>query len=126
MAAKPQIDEPMTLGDQLADKIAIVGGSWTFIICFCLVMFVWITLNVCGAMEKPFDPYPFILLNLVLSCLAALQAPIIMMSQNRQAKKDRAEALADFETNVEAEKEIRNLHLKIDELMKMVKAKDDI
>jgi uncharacterized membrane protein len=58
MAAKPQIDEPMTLGDQLADKIAIVGGSWTFIICFCLVMFVWIILNVCGAMEKPFDPYP--------------------------------------------------------------------
>ncbi len=124
---KPQQDsQQMTFGERLADKIAAVGGSWTFIICFCLVLVAWITLNECGALEKPFDPYPYILLNLALSCLAALQAPVIMMSQNRQSKKDRAQALADYETNVEAEKEIRTLHAKIDQLMKMVKTKDDL
>lgn len=122
---KPKHEEPLSFGDKLADRIAAVGGSWTFILCFFLFLAIWMTINTCNMFEKPFDPYPFILLNLALSCLAALQAPIIMMSQNRQAKKDRAQAIADYETNLKAEREIRSLNEKIDQLMKLIKAQKD-
>jgi len=107
-------DERLTFGDRLADRVAAFGGSWTFIILFLGAMGIWMLRNVESA--APFDPYPFILLNLVLSCLAALQAPIIMMSQNRQAAKDRLEAQHDYEVNLKAEMEITALHLKLDEL----------
>lgn len=102
-----------TFGERLADQVASFGGSWTFIILFVSVMAVWIAWNSRGA---AFDPFPFILLNLVLSCLAALQAPIIMMSQNRQAEKDRLEAHHDYEINLKAEMEVMSLHEKIDHL----------
>jgi uncharacterized membrane protein len=103
-----------TFGDRLADKMASFGGSWTFILLFGGVMAVWILWNSRGA--GPFDPFPFILLNLVLSCLAALQAPVIMMSQNRQADKDRLEAHHDYEVNLKAEMEVMELHAKLDHL----------
>jgi uncharacterized membrane protein len=107
-------DDQQTLGDRLADRIATFGGSWTFISLFGATLFVWIAFNV----ERPqgFDPYPFILLNLALSCLAAIQAPIILMSQNRMAAKDRLQASHDYEVNLKAELEIMQLHAKIDEL----------
>jgi uncharacterized membrane protein len=98
----------------VADRVASFGGSWTFIVLFLAAMAAWMLDNVEAA--RPFDPYPFILLNLVLSCLAALQAPIIMMSQNRQASKDRLDAQHDYEVNPKAEMEIMALHLKLDEL----------
>jgi uncharacterized membrane protein len=107
-------DARLTFGERLADRVASFGGSWTFIILFLGAMSVWMLMNVESA--APFDPYPFILLNLVLSCLAALQAPIIMMSQNRQAAKDRLDAQHDYEVNLKAEMEIMALHLKLDEL----------
>ena len=101
---------------RLADKVACFGGSWKFIISFFLFMFVWIVINV-YLLTKPFDPFPFILLNLLLSTLAAMQAPIIMMSQNRKEEKDRQRAVNDYLINLKAEIEIRNLHGKIDLLM---------
>jgi len=107
-------DERLTFGDRLADRVAAFGGSWTFIVLFLGAMGVWMLRNV--EATAPFDPYPFILLNLVLSCLAALQAPVIMMSQNRQAAKDRLDAQHDYEVNLKAEMEIMALHLKLDEL----------
>ena len=107
-------DERLTFGERLADRVASFGGSWTFIVLFLAAMGVWMLRNV--EATAPFDPYPFILLNLVLSCLAALQAPIIMMSQNRQAAKDRLDAQHDYEVNLKAEMEIMALHLKLDEL----------
>lgn len=110
-------DQDITLGQTLADKIADFGGSWTFIISFFIVMLLWITLNVVFLKEKTFDPYPFILLNLILSCLAALQAPVIMMSQNRQEDKDRRRARGDYMINLKSEIEVRNLHGKIDLLI---------
>lgn len=122
---KSEKETVLTFGDKLADRIAAIGGSWSFIMGFFIVLISWMMINTVSLFEKPFDPYPFILLNLVLSCLAALQAPIIMMSQNRQAKKDRVQALADYETNLKAEKEIRNLNLKIDQLMKIVTSKNE-
>ena len=107
-------DEQMTFGQRIADRVAQFGGSWTFIGLFLFAMAVWMTIN---ALErKPFDPYPFILLNLVLSCLAALQAPVIMMSQNRQSMKDRLMATHDYEVNLRAEMEIQTLHARFDEL----------
>jgi uncharacterized membrane protein len=109
-----QFQEQLTFGQRTADRVAAFGGSWTFIFCFVLVMGIWIGLNVAGVFR--FDPFPFILLNLLLSCLAALQAPVIMMSQNRQAAKDRMEAQHDYEINLKAELEILALHEKIDEL----------
>lgn len=108
-----------TFGEKAADKIADFGGSWKFIGIFACVLVVWITLNA-FLMTKPYDPFPFILLNLLLSCLAAIQAPIIMMSQNRQEDRDRQRAELDLDTNLEAMKEITKLHLKIDELMEYV------
>ena len=107
-------DERLTFGDRLADRVAAFGGSWTFIVLFLGTMGVWMLRNV--EATAPFDPYPFILLNLVLSCLAALQAPVIMMSQNRQAQKDRMHAQQDYEVNLMAEIEIRDLHDKLDSL----------
>ena len=106
--------EQRTFGERLADQVASFGGSWTFIMLFLSVMLVWIAWN--AQTGKPFDPFPFILLNLVLSCLAALQAPIIMMSQNRQAEKDRLEAHHDYEINLKAEMEVMSLHSKVDHL----------
>lgn len=107
--------ESMTLGEKAADLVARFGGSWTFILFFALVLVAWMWINT-AALVRPFDPYPYILLNLVLSCLAAIQAPIILMSQNRQAEKDRLRAENDYEVNVKAEVEIQQLHEKLDEL----------
>lgn len=106
-----------SLGQRLADKVAAFGGSWKFIIIFGLFIGVWITSNIVFLINKGFDPYPFILLNLILSCLAALQAPVIMMSQNRQEEKDRERAQKDYMVNLKAELEIRTLHEKIDHLI---------
>ena len=103
----------LTLGERLADRVAIFGGSWTFLGCFAAFMLAWMFLNTATA--RPADPYPFILLNLILSCLAAVQAPIIMMSQNRQAARDRFEAQQDYQVNVRAEMQISELHVKLDE-----------
>lgn len=107
----------MSFGDRLADSVAAFGGSWTFIILFFVVLFAWITSNtiVLGS-DKAFDPYPFIFLNLVLSMIAAVQAPIILMSQNRQAEKDRLVAGHDYEINLKAELEILALHEKLDDV----------
>lgn len=107
----------LTLGQRLADRIAAVGGSWRFISLFLAVLFVWIGINTVVLVSRPFDPYPFILLNLVLSCLAAIQAPVIMMSQNRQEARDRLNARRDYQVNLKAELEIRHLHQKIDHLL---------
>ncbi len=109
-------DKNPSFTSRLADKVAIFGGSWKFIISFGLFMFVWIIINV-YLLKKSFDPFPFILLNLLLSTIAALQAPIIMMSQNRKEEKDRQRAVNDYMINLKSEIEIRNLHGKIDLLM---------
>ncbi|MFY7970969.1 MAG: DUF1003 domain-containing protein [Flavobacteriales bacterium] len=107
----------LTLGDRLADRIATFGGSWTFIIAFFSFILVWMTINIWILATKPFDPYPFILLNLILSCLAAIQAPIIMMSQNRQETKDRQRAEHDYRINLKAELEIKLLSEKMDHML---------
>jgi uncharacterized membrane protein len=107
-------DRALTLGQRIADKVASFGGSWTFIISFGVFIFIWITVNVFWLVNRGFDPYPFILLNLILSCLAALQAPVIMMSQNRQEDKDRDRSRRDYMINLKSELEIRTLHEKID------------
>lgn len=111
------IEEQLTLGEKLADKIAIFGGSWGFIIFFFVFILIWMTINIIVLTSKPFDPYPFILLNLILSCLAAIQAPIIMMSQNRKEQKDRKRSENDYQINLKAELEIQLLHEKMDHLM---------
>lgn len=111
------INEPLTIGQKVADHIAAFGGSWTFIIIFFSFLFLWMAVNVWLMATRPFDPYPFILLNLILSCLAAIQAPIIMMSQNRQEDKDRRRSEHDYKVNLKAEIEIRLLHEKLDHLM---------
>ncbi len=106
-----------TLGQRIADKVAAFGGSWTFIISFTLFLISWIIINIFWLANKGFDPYPFILLNLILSCIAAMQAPVIMMSQNRQEEKDRERAKKDYMVNLKSELEIRMLHEKIDHLI---------
>jgi uncharacterized membrane protein len=106
-----------TFGERLADKIATFGGSWAFLICFGAFIAVWIGVNSFAVIANPADPYPFILLNLVLSCLAAIQAPVIMMSQRRQEAKDRVRSQHDYQVNLKAELEIRHLHDKIDHLL---------
>lgn len=106
-----------SFGQRLADKVASFGGSWKFIILFAGIIFLWIISNIIFLANKGFDPYPFILLNLVLSCLAALQAPVIMMSQNRTEEKDRERAKQDYMINLKAELEIRTLHEKMDHLV---------
>ena len=110
-------DETSTMGQRLADRVASFGGSWEFIILFSFIIFLWIILNSLFFLNKGFDPYPYILLNLILSCLAALQAPVIMMSQNRRETKDRKRNEHDYKVNLKAELEIRMLHDKIDQLM---------
>ncbi len=114
---EPEIDAKLTIGQKFADGIAEFGGSWTFIISFFLFIITWMGINVWLLISKPFDPYPFILLNLVLSCLAAIQAPIIMMSQNRKEDKDRMRAEHDYKINLKAELEIKLLNEKIDHLL---------
>lgn len=109
--------QEFTFGQKIADKVATFGGSWTFILSFMAFLFLWICGNVFFLLNKGFDPYPFILLNLILSCIAALQAPIIMMSQNRQEEKDRERAKKDYMINLKSELEIRMLHEKIDHLL---------
>ncbi|MCS4228276.1 DUF1003 domain-containing protein [Sphingobacterium sp. BIGb0165] len=106
-----------SVGERVADKVAEFGGSWTFIISFVVFLLIWIAVNMYWLNNKGFDPYPFILLNLILSCVAALQAPVIMMSQNRQEAKDRERARNDYMVNLKAELEIRELHEKIDHLI---------
>ncbi len=110
-------DHDLTWGQKLADRVADFGGSWLFILSFFGIIFVWISINAFSLIRSPWDPYPFILLNLVLSCLAALQAPVIMMSQNRQEEKDRRRARGDFLVNMKAEMEIRGLSGKVDVLL---------
>ena len=112
-----EFDRELAFGERLADKVAEFGGSWRFIISFAVVLTVWIAINSLVLLWRSFDPYPFILLNLVLSALAALQAPIIMMSQNRQEAKDRLRAEHDYRVNLKAELEIRHLNGKIDQLL---------
>lgn len=112
-----EIESELTLGQKMADKIATFGGSWTFITIFFLFILIWMATNVWYLASKSFDPFPFILLNLILSCLAAIQAPIIMMSQNRQEQKDRQRAEHDYKINLKAELEIKLLSEKIDHLL---------
>jgi uncharacterized membrane protein len=112
-----EFDRKLTFGERLADRVADYGGSWCFIGIFMGILIVWIVINSVVLIQRPFDPYPFILLNLVLSCIAAIQAPVIMMSQNRQEAKDRLMSEYDFRVNLKAEPEIRHLHEKIDHLL---------
>lgn len=109
--------QPLKFGERIADKVATFGGSWTFIISFGTFILLWIVVNVYWLLNKGFDPYPFILLNLILSCLAAFQAPVIMMSQNRQESKDRDRAKKDYMVNLKSELEVRALNDKIDHLI---------
>lgn len=123
-------DEQAGFGERLSDRVAAVGGSWAFIIAFALVLFGWMLLNseILTRFDAAFDPYPFIFLNLMLSTLAAVQAPIIMMSQNRASNKDRIAAAHDYEVNLRAEIDIIRLHEKIDLLMldKMARLEADL
>ena len=112
-----EMEKELTIGQKLADNVASFGGSWIFILFFFLFILIWISINVWAMANQPFDPYPFILLNLILSCLAAIQAPIIMMSQNRQEEKDRRRAEHDYKINLKAELEIKLLSEKIDHLL---------
>ncbi len=112
-----EYEKTFTLGERLADRLADFGGSWNFIIIFAAVLLGWIVLNTAVLVARPFDPYPFIFLNLILSCLAAIQAPVIMMSQNRQEAKDRRRSEHDYQINLKAELEIRHLHEKLDHLL---------
>lgn len=110
-------DENLSLGQKTADKIATFGGSWTFIISFGVVLVLWIILNTIVLLSHAFDPYPFVFLNLVLSCLAAIQAPILMMSQNRQTEKDRLTANNDYLVNLKSELIVEHLHYKLDDII---------
>jgi uncharacterized membrane protein len=109
--------EKRTLPEWLADQLASLAGSWSFIVGFCVALAIWIAFNAWRGDTQAFDPYPFILLNLILSCVAALQAPVIMMSQKRQEAKDRLRSLNDYQVNLKAELEIRHLHEKVDHLV---------
>ena len=112
-----EFDRQLSFGDRISDKLANFAGSWTFIALFSGFLLVWITMNTIVLMQKPFDPYPYILLNLFLSALAAIQAPVIIMSQNRQEERDRLNAEHDYQVNLNAELEIHQLHRKIDHLL---------
>ncbi|WP_310556906.1 DUF1003 domain-containing protein [Flavobacterium sp.] len=114
--SNPEI-ENLTKGQQISDSVALFGGSWKFIISFFVVLTIWIVFNVLAIGVYKFDPFPFILMNLILSCIAALQAPIIMMSQNRQEEKDRKRSENDYLINLKAEMQIRSLNQKIDVLL---------
>ncbi|MBI3518811.1 MAG: DUF1003 domain-containing protein [Bacteroidetes bacterium] len=110
-------EEKLTTGQRISDQVARFGGSWAFIISFFIVLVIWILFNTLTPVQDNFDPYPFILMNLILSCIAALQAPIIMMSQNRQEEKDRKRSENDYLINLKAELEVRGLHQKVDLLL---------
>ncbi|MBS1718551.1 MAG: DUF1003 domain-containing protein [Armatimonadetes bacterium] len=110
-------EQKATMGEKIADKVAAFGGSWTFIIIFGVILFTWMGINSVALLGKPFDPFPFIFLNLILSCLAAIQAPVIMMSQNRQETKDRLRGENDYKVNLKAELEIQHINEKIDKLI---------
>jgi uncharacterized membrane protein len=112
-----QFQQGITVGQRAADTVARIGGSWTFVLSFLFFLTIWMGINSFLLRQGSFDPYPYILLNLVLSCIAALQAPIIMMSQNRQSERDRVESTHDYETDLKAEIEIASLHDKIDHLL---------
>jgi len=112
-----EFEQQWSLGERMADRIASFGGSWTFLILFGLFLALWVALNSAVLIWRPLDPYPFIFLNLLLSCLAAIQAPVIMMSQNRQEAKDRLRSQHDYQVNLKAELEIRHLHEKVDHLL---------
>lgn len=112
-----EFEQTLTMSDRLSDRMATFAGSWVFIGGFGVVLLVWIIINTAVLILRPFDPFPFILLNLILSCLAAIQAPVILMSQNRQEAKDRLRAEHDYQINLKAELEIRYLHEKIDHLL---------
>lgn len=115
-------EERMTLGERVADQVASFGGSWTFIIIFGVIMLVWVILNTAALFRNHFDPYPYILLNLFLSMIAAIQAPVIMMSQNRQASKDRLKGDLDYEVNMKAELEVAQLHNKVEKIYEEMQA----
>jgi uncharacterized membrane protein len=125
-------DDPAatSFGERMSDRVAAFGGSWTFIIGFVVTLVAWMLLNVTGLVFRAFDPYPFIFLNLILSCVAALQAPIILMSQRRQDEKDRIRAESDYRVNLKSELEIRALHEKIDHqwehLLRIQRAQSDL
>ncbi|MEW5734006.1 MAG: DUF1003 domain-containing protein [Thermodesulfobacteriota bacterium] len=112
-----ELEQKWTLGERMADRLADFGGSWIFLLCFAVFLLAWIAANSYLLWKRPWDPYPYILLNLILSCLAAIQAPIIMMSQNRQEAKDRLRSQRDYQVNLKAELEIRILHEKMDHLL---------
>ena len=112
-----EFEQERTLGERLADRLAALGGSWGFLSAFAAFVAAWIVMNALVLWWRPVDPYPFILLNLVLSCLAAIQAPVIMMSQKRQEARDRLRSQHDYQVNLKAELEIRHLHEKIDHLL---------
>jgi uncharacterized membrane protein len=112
-----ELQATLTAGQRLADRVAAFGGSWRFLILFAVVLVLWIAVNSVALIVRPFDPYPYIFLNLVLSCLAAIQAPVIMMSQIRQEARDRLHATHDYQVNLKAELEIRHLHQKLDHLL---------
>jgi uncharacterized membrane protein len=126
---KPHVFEPVprlarehrSLGERAADYMAEFGGSWTFILLFLVFLLVWIAINFYAVYGLDWDPYPFILLNLILSCLAAIQAPIILMSQNRAAHRDRLKAERDYYVNRKAEREIQNVQMDLDEIKSMIK-----
>jgi uncharacterized membrane protein len=124
-----ELEQNWTTVEQLTDRIAKFGGSWSFLICFGVFLSIWMITNSLVVWLRPADPYPFIFLNLILSCLTAMQAPVIMMSQNRHAAKDRLRSQHDYKVNLKAELEIRSLHEKIDHLLshqweKMVKIQE--
>jgi CRP/FNR family cyclic AMP-dependent transcriptional regulator len=112
--------ESLTFGERLADRVAGFGGSWTFIICFGVTLALWVGGNTVVLGQHPFDPYPFIFLNLILSMLAAIQAPVIMMSQNRQGSKDRMKSDLDYRIDLKGEMEIAHLHTKVDRIYEML------
>ena len=112
-----EFDQQLSFGDKVSDRLADFAGSWTFIIIFTCILLAWVTINTIVLVLRPFDPYPFILLNLFLSALAAIQAPVIIMSQNRQEERDRLNAEHDYQVNINAEMEIHQLHRKIDHLL---------
>lgn len=114
---REELEPQLTIGQKVADQVASFGGSWFFILTFFTFILIWIAMNIYVLSSRPFDPYPFILLNLILSCIAAIQAPIIMMSQNRQEQKDRLRAEHDYKINLKAELEIKLLSEKIDHLL---------
>jgi uncharacterized membrane protein len=117
----PRLKEELTLGQKAADKIASFGGSWVFILSFLVLLMIWMVINTWYLATKPFDPYPFILLNLVLSCLAALQAPIILMAQNRQTERDRLDAKYDHAVNRKAEREIQSIQRDLQSIRRLIK-----